>query len=332
MTELSIFKNDCNGVFELNGVDENSATYALGWTLSKSPNLLEVFVQTCISDDIKPDFDLVVIELQKSGKDNGFTDMEIKQQSEFHIIVEAKKGWFLPSKKQLAKYVERFQQERCYYNFGTQILITMSAASPEFAENRQATELDGYELKHKSWRCLLQMIKHAREKSTSFEEKLWLRELKTHIQGYDLMRSPKDNMTYCVVLSGKDLNKDTKYTWVDVIQKDNCYFHPVAGNGWPATPPNYIAFRRLGKLMSVHHVDSYEVIDNLQAMNKNWPKTTSEHFVYKLGSAMKPEKDLKNGKLYPNQRIWCALDTLLSGAFKTIAEARDETKRRLNGG
>ena len=44
-------------------------------------------------------------------------------------------------------------------------------------------------------------------------------------------------------------------------------------------------------------------------------------FVYKLGPAIVPPKEVKNGKIYPNGRVWAMLDTLLTS--DTISEARD---------
>ena len=46
-----------------------------------------------------------------------------------------------------------------------------------------------------------------------------------------------------------------------------------------------------------------------------------DHFVYKLGPAIKPAHIVKTGKLYPTGRVWAMLDTLLTS--DTISEARD---------
>lgn len=49
-------------------------------------------------------------------------------------------------------------------------------------------------------------------------------------------------------------------------------------------------------------------------------------FVYKLGPAIIPPKEVKNGEIYPNGRVWAMLDTLLTS--DTISEARDISKNR----
>jgi len=325
LSNLTIFGKSCKSVFGLNGYDENSATYSIGWGLDKSATLLTRFIHECIPSLAGLDLNQVTISLQEHGEDKGYTDLEIKQPDVFHIIVEAKRNWELPSEKQLNKYIPRFKRSHCPKE--NQILITMSSASEEYANLNQQPELEGHTIKHFSWKEINNLIKLTKSKTSSFEEKLWLRELAIHTKGYNTMTDPNNNLAYCVVVSTSEIKQGTGYTWVDVIEKDSTYFHPVGGN-WPVTPPNYMAFRRKGKLTSVHHIDSYDITNKLQNLNSKWPDTKEDHFVYKLGPAMKPPKIISNGKLYATGRYWCALDTLISGAFETISDARDETKRR----
>lgn len=328
MAELSIFKRECNTVFGLNGYDENSATYALGWALHKSPTLLKIFLKACLDSHEKVDTEAISIKLQEHGKDRGYTDLEIIYPGRFHIVVEAKRGWSLPGKEQLTKYTSRFEERHKKTPGERQLFITMSAASEEYAGLHQEPQFEGYPLRHLSWKMLHGLAQKARCTAKSTLEKLWLQEFTSHIKGYISMTNPTDNRALCVVLSGNNIHKGVKYTWVDVVAEDGYYFHPVGVNGWPASPPNYLAFRRHGKLMSVHHVEECKVVDQLQDINEDWPNINEPHFLYKLGSAMKPPKEMKNGGIYNTQRIWCALDTLLSGDFETIKDARDETQKR----
>jgi hypothetical protein len=144
------------------------------------------------------------------------------------------------------------------------------------------------------------------------------------------MQNPRDNMVYVVSLSTHLINEGASYSWIDVVGKDGRYFHPV-GNRWPVLPPNYIGFRYHGALQTVHHIDAYEIVGNLADRNQNWPVTDTDHFVYTLGPAMRPARTVRTGNIYRNGRVWCAIDTLLSGACETISEARDQTASRLNG-
>ncbi|MFL7024241.1 hypothetical protein BCS58_08010 [Enterovibrio norvegicus] len=325
MSELALFNNECKTVFGLNGFDEDSATYALGWTLNKSPTLLNLFLSN-IFVSLPFDVEKVSIDLQKSdGK--SFTDIEIKQQSVFHIIVEAKKGWVLPGNEQLEKYRSRFDADDGNYVEASRVFVSMSAASEEYASRRLDGDIGGYPLTHLSWKSVVGLIEKAGSTTKSVTEKLWLGECQEHLKGYISMTNPTSNLAYCVVLS-KNCVGEGEYTWVDVVEKDLSYFHPVGIKGWPVNPPNYIAFRKDGALMSVHRINEYKVVSNVREENDNWPVTEGDHFVYKLGSPMKPEKPLKNGKIYATGRVWCALDTLLSGDYASIADARDETQRR----
>ncbi len=83
--------------------------------------------------------------------------------------------------------------------------------------------------------------------------------------------------------------------------------------------------------LRLEKTDSYDVVSDLNSVNSCWPSTEMDHFVYELGPPMPPTHEIKNGKLWATARIWCAIDTLLSGAYATIADARDETQRRLKG-
>jgi len=140
------------------------------------------------------------------------------------------------------------------------------------------------------------------------------------------MRNPRDNLVFVVALSKKPFKADGDYTWVDVVEKDKHYFHPI-GKGWPDVPPNYIAFRYDGQLQSVHYIERYDIVADPSSVNENWLKSDFDQFLYKLGPAMKPSHSVRSGPIW-NSRRWCMIDTLLSGSCKTISEAVAETKRR----
>ena len=140
------------------------------------------------------------------------------------------------------------------------------------------------------------------------------------------MVMPRDNMVYVVSLSKAPVKVDADYTWIDVVENDKCYFHPL--KRWPKEPLNYIAFRYDGELQSVHYIEHHEIVTDLSSVNKNWPKSDAEHFLYKLGPAMKPSSTVKSGRIW-NQHHKCIIDTLLSGANNTIRDAEMETNRRL---
>ena len=141
----------------------------------------------------------------------------------------------------------------------------------------------------------------------------------------------RDNMVYVVSLGSEPMREGGTHTWIDVVEKDGEYFHPV-GNRRPQQPPNYIAFRYKGRLQSVHRIESHEIWTNVAEKNPLWRDTDRPHFVYKLGPAMRPPRALKAGgtgdSVKQGRLVWCAIDTLLSGQFDYLGEAVAETKRR----
>lgn len=317
---LRLSGKEIDTVFKLNRDDENSATFAFGWALSSSPTLLRAIVHDLVQDDIDPES--ANIELQKYGMDKGYTDIEIFVPKICHIIIEAKPNWRLPHATQLKKYADRLKST----HVPSRLLVSLSAASREYARRHLPLTVNKIPLTHQSWTDLRTLVHQVYRGTKLNSEKLWLREFEIHLRGYASMRNPQDNRVYVVSLSSASIERGKGYTWIDVVEKDNCYFHPM-GKGWPVIPPNYIAFRYRRQLQSVHYIESYEIESDLSSINENWPNKDKDHFIYKLGPAMKPLEIMKSGPIW-NRRAWCFIDTLLSGTCKTIKEAIDETGRR----
>jgi hypothetical protein len=309
-------------VFGLNGYDENSASYALGWVLERSSHFRKAVVAAVFGETLE--ITGALIELQKHGADRGFSDVEIQSQGQFHVILEAKRGWAVTSEWQLRRYLPRVIAG----GSARRRLVSVSAADPAEAKRRLPTALSGVPVTHLSWRDIQRHAERAHGRARSLEEKLWLRELAQHLKEYTAMDRTIDNKVFVVSLGTASMVKGKSHTWIDVVAKDKCYFHPI-GHRWPVQPPTYVGFRYYGRLQSVHHIESFEIADDVAKVNPAWPKTDYAHFVYRLGPPMRPPSVVKTGKLYPSGRVWCAIDTLLSGAFGTISAARDETKRRL---
>ena len=317
-----------SNVFQLLGNDENSATYALGWTLERCPIFLNTLASQIVGRQLEP-FDGLIV-LQKSGNDGGFTDLEIHYGKEFHCIVEAKQGWVLPTLTQLRRYKPRLDQD--HLKARTKLMVSVSAASDEIARLRLPKDIEGVPLVHLSWGLIRALAKKSFSQSRRLEERLWLKELAIHLEKYSAMDTLRDNMVYVVSLGSQAMREDGTHTWIDVVEKDEAYFHQV-GNHWPQQPPNYIAFRYRGRLQSVHRIEDHEIWANVAEKNPLWCETTEEHFVYKLGPAMRPPRELKAGgtgdTIKQSARVWCAIDTLLTGQFDYLGQARDATKRRL---
>jgi hypothetical protein len=120
---------------------------------------------------------------------------------------------------------------------------------------------------HLSWTDIAQLARKAQALAGGFEEKLWLRQFVQHLKEYVSMERTADNGVYVLSLGIQPMVKGKSHTWIDVVEKDQRYFHPV-GNHWPVQPPNYVGFRYHGRLQTIHHVDGFSVVRNLATVNR----------------------------------------------------------------
>ncbi len=313
-------------VFALIGRDENSATFALGWALERSPTFANAFVASLAGRPVATGE--LHIHLQTRADDRGFTDIELRCGTEFEAIIEAKAGWQVPSDEQFLRYCPRLATGGARQ----QLLVSVSAANARLARStnlKLPERVDGLKVEHRSWGAIRALAKRSSAAAASFEEKLWLREFVQHMEGFAAMNRIRDNLVYVAALGSDTMVAGGSHTWIDVVEKDGFYFHPV-GDRFPRKPVNYIGFRYRGRLQSVHRVASFEIMPDVRTVNPLWYPSVGDHFVYKLGPAMRPPVTMKAGSgIRMSARAWCAIDTLLSGEFETLTEARDETKRRL---
>jgi len=141
------------------------------------------------------------------------------------------------------------------------------------------------------------------------------------------MQDQSSNMVYVVPLDCGTPER-SRIPWIDIVRANRRYFHPTGGKRWPKAPPNYLGFRYHGRLQAIHHVDSWQVTDDLHsAIEEIRPGKRDPHFVYVLGEPIVPPRRVPAGKVYPSGRVWAALDLLLTCG--TVSEARDQTQRRL---
>jgi len=326
MAELLLHNKKVESVFHLLGERENDITYSVAWALAQSPCFLNAFVVDTLG--ITPDSSAVVVRLQQHEKQAGITDIEIESPGKFFLIVEAKRGWNLPSLKQLQTYARRrsFVANR---GLPRRILV-MSECSHEYALlNLETRKIAGVEIHPISWKQIARLAVEAQNDSSHAERPI-LRELLTYLRGLMTMQNLNSNWVFVVSL-GSDTPKGWKISWIDIVKKRRRYFHPV-GNRWPKEPPNYIAFRYHGKLQSIHHIEGYEIFENPHDKLAEIPRKVQwgPHFLYTLGPAFSPARELRTGpRIQRNRWAWCMLDTLFTS--KTISDAERLSKRRDEG-
>ena len=317
MPELTLHGQRVGTVFNLLGDKENDLTYALGWGLAQNEHLArrlleEVFPKTEIGE-------LRAVRLQEFEPGGGFTDIEIESEH-VAMVLEAKRGWDLPTREQLVKYTPRLAQAE----IGR--LLVVSEASLEFAAPHVPTTIGGVLVVYRSWRQVVLLAESCLGRGGHAERRL-LRELIAYLRGLMTMQNKTSNMVYVVALGAHRTPWSGSLTPIEIVTEKNRYFHPV-GNRYPKEPPNYVGFRWAGRLQRIHHVESYEVFTD---PHEHFPEIPSDewerHFLYTLGPVVTPPQGVRTGSLYQAARVEVALDLLLT--CRTISEARDRTQARL---
>jgi len=324
MSNLLIYNKKINSFFQLLGEKENNISYSVGWALANCENFLTIFIKKTLKWKKEINYEGIRIQLQKYESSKGFTDFEIEYPGYFHLIIEAKRGWNLPTIKQLQKYSSR----KSFISSSAPLkkLIVLSECTRDYVRaNYNVNNINGIEVIYLTWRDIYYYSSSVIKKS-SYTEKRYLLELNKYLEDIMSMQKIDSNWVFVVSLgSGKP--DRWNISWIDIVKKKLFYFHPIAKN-WPPEPPNYIAFRHHGKLQSIHHIKKYEVFTNPHNIIPEIPSEKWEpHYLYHLDEAFLPQNEVLNGKIFPNGRYWCMLDTLFT--CKTIAEARDVSKKRI---
>ena len=273
---------------------------------------------------ITVDPDKVSINLQHYEKRGGITDIELELPGRFFIIVEAKRGWHLPSKRQLMMYGRR--KSLLKNKAPIKRFVVLSGCSKEYADiYLERKTVRGIKVEPVSWQDVAVMAKRAKSQSNHAAKRM-LDELLLYLKEVIDMKRVDSNWVYVVSL-GRHMPRKWRISYFDIVNKKRLYFHPVGGEGWPKEPPNYLALRYHGKLQSIHHIESAEVVTNMHSRIREIPKQEwSPHFLYKLGRPFVPDKEVRVGNIFRNGRVWCMLDTLFTS--KTISRARDISKKR----
>lgn len=325
MTELTLHSHAVATVFDLLGGKEDDITYSVGWGLAQSEGFTRSVLREVYGDADQGE--ITAIRLQESESGTGRTDIEIETER-LHLVVEAKRGWNLPIPSQLKQYADRLNE---HDERDGRITVLSECARGYPPVQALASSIDGIPVTHIPWARTAELVASTATASRSHAEKRLLLELHRYLKGLMTMQNVTSNLVYVVVL-GQDPLRWSSLTFKDTVIERGFYYHPVGGpKGWPRTPPNYIGFRFDGRLQQIRHVDDYEVItrphDYIPEIIPEADWSDEPHFLYTLGPPIEPPRPVRNGKIWPNARLTCALDLLLTS--ETIREARDKTQERL---
>ena len=323
MADLISYGYDVNSIFQLLGEKENDITLSLSWALKKCPEFLKLIVEAITDIAIKTQE--VTIYNQKYDAETGITDIEITDNKNIYVIIEAKKGWILPSKEQIEKYSLR--KDFIESNAKTKRIVTLSECTEDYANIfLPSKNINNIPVSHISWATIYSLAKTARHDSNN-ESKHLLDEFCEYLRGIMTMQKKDSNYVYVVALSAAKPD-GCNISYIDIVKKHKKYFCPVGLYGWPKEPPNYIAFRYNGKLQSIHHIDNYTISRNMHTEIDDMPdeEWSDDCFIFSLGPEIVPSKTVKTGAIYRSGRVWAMLDLLLT--CDTISEARDKSKER----
>jgi len=322
--ELTLYGRPVGTVFDLLGDKENDITYSMGWALAECERLSSALLEDIVSSG-GAELTADSVRLQEGVSGAGFTDIEVLAgNGDVHIVIEAKRGYDLPQQTQLKKYATRTQPPPT-------ALVICAEASADFVSGKLPPTVAGVPVLYRSWQEIEALVSSTAGGSCRNAEKRLLRDLSRYLKGLMTMQDVSSNLVYVVSL-GREI-EDTGMSFRDVVVDHDTYFCPIGGGsgGWPKEPPNYLGFRFDGKLQQVRHVEDYRVTDDnyagFEPLKGKVDWSDERHWVFSLGPVMKPMHEVRTGNLYRAQRVWVALDLLLT--CETIAEARDKTKLRL---
>jgi len=323
LTDLHRYGEPVESVFQLLGERENDMTANLGWALSHVTPFLNEVLRILRIDAPAGD---VSINLQEREEGGGITDVELYSRAGIYVVIEAKRGWILPTEYQLQCYARRKQFADS--EIPIKRIVVLSECSLEYVTAHDyPVAIEGIPVVTLSWRRIVMCATDV-ENRCSYTGRRLIRELVKYLGRTTTMQHHKSNLAYVVSLaSAKPIRWDI--SWIDIVKEKRRYFHPLGSGGWPKEPPNYIAFRYGGRLRSIHHIEDYAVINRPHESIPEIPadEEWSDHFLYVLGPPFGPGRDVLTGAIWPNGRVWCMLDTLFT--CETIAAARDLTQQRL---
>lgn len=311
--DLSHHGKRVESVFDLLGWNENDLTASLGFTLARSPRFVSELLRA-----LSLEAEQVEIRMETRG-DDGRTDLEIETPSAL-VVVEAKRGWVLPTESQLRRYATRVQQHAGERG----VLVTLSDCSVDWASGPRGLpgQIAGIPVQHLPWSTVREALARASGPARG-GERHWLNELETYLRRAVRVTDVSDMWTYCVVVSEEQFGDRT---FRDYVLDEGVYFHPFGwGHGWPKEPPNFLAFRWSNTVQRVHRVMSHEIVESLRA---RWPDIPPEqgddpHVIYTLGPPLRFDP-IPTGRSYRASRMWLLLDQLMSCA--TLEEALQGTE------
>ena len=297
---LKGYNKDINSVFELLGNNENDITKSIAFCLSRCLAFTELFLFENGVELQQNDFETLLVTYQQT-QEEGITDIEIIVPGKIRIIIEAKKGFNIPSVDQLNKYASDLKKSSETYTY----LWTLSDSLYIEAFKRLPQSVNEIHINHITYETVLKIAEKAQNSSNRSQKNL-LVELIKYLKGIINMHDLHSNTVYVVPIDKGSVKE----------HDEKRQYHCPVGDGFLKAPENYLGFRFNGKLQYINHVESVETyIDGDRPM-----------FRFNLGPDIIPSKTVKTGGKFRGTKFYCDIDLLLTS--DTILEANLKTKER----
>ena len=225
MTPPSLRGKRMDTFFHLLGNNENAMTISLGWCMSQVPSFLD-----CLGDALDtPNLSThnAIIRLQKHQRGTGITDLEIYAPGYAAWIIEAKRGFTVPSADQLERFSVRLAQPDYRSTKRGLVVLAASDRNNQWLSRKLPHRIGLIPFHALSWREIQRMAEEARNDAGRSGKNL-LRQFHTYLGSEGNMQDQHSNWLYVVSLSRSTFGGGvTKF--IDVVERHRMYFHPVGG-------------------------------------------------------------------------------------------------------
>jgi hypothetical protein len=324
MRLLTVGSSQASSVFDLLGRKENDLTYAIGWCLAESTAFLRRFVTLAggLELDDAADAELRMQSYDRDDVRVGITDIEVRSPA-LHLIIEAKRGWGLPSRKQLARYAPILRRSPADPDKKRFVVLTRwGSESAAIIEHELGREVAGFPISTIGVADVIKAARRSLAEERAQRPRLFLRELLTYLEGGGYVANHRDSRVLVVPL-GKNTSEIGAHGHHEIPYELGVYWYGLKGG--PKLPPNYVGFRFDGRLQSIHHVEASKTFVRFL---EEYPQAKTDWgpgVLLTLGPAIYPEKVVRSGRLR-NTRVSADIDLLLTSA--TVAEAARLTRQR----
>ena len=310
-------------MFDLLGEAEDDITYSVGWGLAQSEDFARILLGeaygACTAEG-----ELTAVRLQETDKLTGRTDVEIESKR-LHLIVEAKRGWELPTYGQLKQYAERLrsneQREGC--------VLVVSECAPYYPPVAALPgEIFGIPIMYMAWSRVAELVERSASACRRPAERRLLLDLHRYLRRLTTVQNTTSNLVYVVTLQDKPLDW-SDLTFKQIVYDRDRYFHSIGGpGGWPKTPVKlsrlpvrcppaaHSACRRLRGHYRASHILAGNPCGSIVGADLHVHARTGH----------RADEEDPHGDMHRNARAWAALDLLLTS--ETITQARDLTRAR----